>query len=196
MVSQGPSPSALNLKRGNTRPLSYEFVNRKKAREIDSSLLFAKAKPPTIRFAADSQIFEIPSRMCLSKQELNDVYMNREDQNRIYNEIAEIIRAVKAGEVGDVDDVCKVSASTVEENDDDGLRGLETILEQRGSDRSERLKTAIAIVVLGQQNIDESWLEQHYRPLSDLSARLARQRAIRDHENSSSIFPRQIVMSR
>jgi hypothetical protein len=196
MVAHAPSPSALNLKRGNSVCLSSKS-ERKKAREVDS-LSFTRTKQVAVRFSTDSQIFEIPSRACLSQQEMNDVYMSREDQRRIYQEIAEILRAVKSG--ADFDDskfsTSALSPSMIDEEDGEGLRGLESLLEQRGSGRSERMKTAISVIVLRQRNIDESWLVQHYRPLSDVSAKLARQRGIRDYENTFSTIPSNIVMSR
>lgn len=193
-MAQGPSRSVMNLKRGNSLTSSCRSEHRKRAREKDS-LSCATTKPMTVRFSTDSQIFEIPSRACLSQQEMNDVHMSREDQRRIYQEIAEILRAVKAG--SDFEDVSLSSCSSMDnEEDGEGLRGLEPLLEQRGSGRSERMKTAISVILSRQRNIDESWLKQHYRPLSDVSAKLARQRGIRDHEKTFSTIPSQIVMSR
>jgi hypothetical protein len=196
--SLGQSRSVLNHKRRNSQSSFPLSEHRKRAREVDDSLpcRTLSIKPGTVRFSTDSQIFEIPNRACLSQEELNDVHMSREDQRRIYQEIGDILRSEKRGAAFDGAKFPSSSPKEHHEEDEEGLLGLETLLEQRGSGRSERMKTAISVIVGRQSNIDESWLQQHYRPLSDVSAKLARQRGIRDHEKTTLTTPSQIVVSR
>mmetsp|Transcript_28101 Transcript_28101/g.58383 ORF Transcript_28101/g.58383 Transcript_28101/m.58383 type:complete len:248 (+) Transcript_28101:164-907(+) len=100
--------------------------------------------------------------------------------------------------------------------------GLERILEQQDADRIKRMRSAIFVILQRQKqsrrllrgnrnpfsrgngetpkqqpsSISEHWLEKHYRPYSKVSAKLARNRALRDQELAPSLFPRKMVMAR
>lgn len=85
-------------------------------------------------------------------------------------------------------------------DEDDDFAGLESILEQRGSDRSERMDKAVTMIVerqcFGLRVDDEAWLERHYRPLTSHAAKLARERGLRDHVAVPPSSPQAMVMAR
>mmetsp|Transcript_25672 Transcript_25672/g.47837 ORF Transcript_25672/g.47837 Transcript_25672/m.47837 type:complete len:196 (-) Transcript_25672:1478-2065(-) len=139
-----------------------------------------------VRFRETRDVIEIPDRACLTEEEFNGMYMTDDDQKRIYLEIARTLQSLKKGNLD-------------EEEAEENMRGLESVVKQRNSDRSERMKTAISAVLKRQRfhDINETWLSVHYRPLSEEAARLARERAKRDEEENLALYhPKGIEMSR
>jgi len=155
----------------------------------------------TVTFSSKNDVFEITSP---TKEEKNDMHMSREDQRLIIREISNAIRRSDRSELQQLQCI----------HDDDVERKriedlcLERILEQQDSERTERVKSAICIILQRQRQsklfhspekqlqINEVWLEKHYRPFSKISAHLARSRGIRDQEMAPYLSPRKIVMSR
>jgi len=186
-----------------------EVHNSKKAREVDTEN--RSPRPPknnnrngklTVTFSSKNDVFEISRR---TKEEKNDMHMSKEEQQLILREISNAMRRFYCDEpqqqLGVHDDDC--NNKCIED------LGLERLVEQQKSERIERVKSAIYVILQCQwqtkifnssknqiETINEVWLEKHYRPFSKVSANLARSRALRDQEMAPSLFPRAIVMAR
>ena len=134
------------------------------------------------------------------------MHMSKEDQKTILLEVSDGLRRFELYEQQQKEDLHTDYQydKSIEE------LGLERIVEQQNSERLKRVKSAICVILKRQrqsqlfksfkkqqmQKINESWLQKHYRPFSELSAKLARNRGLRDQEMAPSHFPMQIVMSR
>jgi len=172
-----------------------EVHNSKKARVAETADARTGASKNNTRneklnvtFSSSNDVFEITRR---TDEEKNDMHMSKEDQRFIIRGIVNDIRRFDCDE------------QLIEE------RGLERLVEQQASERIERVKSAICVILQRQrqsklfyttkkqiQIINEGWLEKHYRPFSKVSANLARTRGLRDQERAPSFYPRKIIMSR
>lgn len=213
-----------------------EVHNNKKAREVERVVPQRASRRTrtstnknklTVTFSTKNDVFEI-SR--LNQREKNDVHMSKEDQNLILREILDAMRSFdSSSEQQQQQGMIYGNVDCRNDNDYDIKElGLERILEQQNSDRLERVKSAICVILQRQRqsqlqlqsqsqsqllksfsttprekenqtqtiNINELWLKKHYRPFSELSAKLARSRGLRDQEMAPSLIPRKIVMSR
>ncbi len=165
----------------------------------------AKGKLRRVRFSSENEVFEITRP---TRDEKIDMHMTKEDQKHIIREISDAI-----DRLGRED-------SKNGANDSDSNRyieelGIERILQQQQSQRIERVRSAIFIILHRQrqaklfrksklysspkentQIISEGWLEKHYRPFSKVSSELARNRGLQDEETAPYLFPRRIVMVR
>jgi len=101
--------------------------------------------------------------------------------------------------------VANVVAAATESENEEKYGCLESIIEQRDSDRSERMRLACSIILKAQSQSrsssssssssaaalkkkgklppkpvinDDAWLDDHYRPISTIAAKLARNRGI------------------
>lgn len=218
-----------------------EVHNNKKAREVETTTTNnsnrnnSNSNKLTVTFSSkNDEVFEIARR---TKEEKSDMHMTREDQDLILRDIVEAMRRFNNNNNNDSDNH---SDKNNDNNDNDNYNnikklGLEGIMEQQDSDRIERVKSAVCVILkrqrklksqllllksitlsatnnknnnmhknknmhnnnnISQININESWLKKHYRPFSELSAKLARNRGLRDQEMAPSPIPRKIVMSR
>lgn len=180
-------------------PLTRDTVDSLKRNSSDNDVLLMEAQPPspvhkkrrlsschcaprppakTVRFASTWEVHEPTSGSSLTEEEANALYMSDADQKRIFQEISEILRKATAGSVGD---------DTARESDDEpeeGIDGLECILQPNKTNRAQRMRAALEAILKRQffHQIDEHWLSNHYRPLLEESKRLARERAIRDED--------------
>eukprot|EP00536_Pseudo-nitzschia_multiseries_P002602 jgi/Psemu1/301459/fgenesh1_kg.35_\ len=191
-----------------------ELHNSKKAREFQITQLVAgapesksirKVRKPTVTFSSEIDVFEI-SRPTVEEKKY--MHMTREDQKLIILEISDALRRFASYEQQQQQ---QGHCSCDEHENDLKELGLERIVEQQCSDRIDRVKSAICVILQHQRHsqqsrnasekqqthaMTESWLQKHYRPFSQLSAKLARSRGLRDQEMAPSLFPRQIIMAR
>lgn len=172
-------------------------------------------RKPTVTFSSTNDVFEI-SRP--TREEKKYMHMSQGDQHQILLEISEALRREQqqqeafysyTGDHHHCDN--NNNNNTIEE------LCLERIVEQQSSDRLERVKSGVCVILQRQRTqsqrfesssstntkrqqaqllLDESWLQKHYRPFSEVSSKLARSRGLRDQEMAPSLFPRLIVMSR
>mmetsp|Transcript_9535 Transcript_9535/g.28445 ORF Transcript_9535/g.28445 Transcript_9535/m.28445 type:complete len:220 (+) Transcript_9535:313-972(+) len=211
-----PSMSVPSLKRASLEDsetgCAEELPSSKKARELQITQgveeapafnITCKARKSTVTFSLKDDVFEISQPTIEEKKYM---HMSREDQHTILLEISDALRRFASYEQEQDEGLC---AFDQYENDIMEL-GLERIVEQQSSDRIQRVKSAICVILQHQRQsqlrhpskkqqaytMSESWLQKHYRPFSQLSAKLARSRGLLDQEMAPSLFPRQIVMSR
>lgn len=171
-------------------------------------------RKPTVTFSSTNDVFEI-SRP--TREEKKYMHMSQGDQHQILLEISEALRREQQQQeafysyTGDHHHCDNNNNNTIEE------LCLERIVEQQSSDRLERVKSGVCVILQRQRTqsqrfesssstntkrqqaqllLDESWLQKHYRPFSEVSSKLARSRGLRDQEMAPSLFPRLIVMSR
>ncbi|KAL3912467.1 MAG: hypothetical protein SGARI_001141 [Bacillariaceae sp.] len=133
--------------------------------------------------------FEISDRDSLTEQEMNAMFVTQEDQKRIFVEISETL--AKAGKA-----VAKkrrrngvATISELEAAGNEGIRGLECIVQKRNSTRGKRMKAAVNAVMKRQaaHDIDEAWIATAYRPLLVESKKLARERGLKDEVDGSCV---------
>lgn len=155
-----------------------------------------------VTFSSKNEVFEITKP---TKEERDDMHMSREDQKLIIREISKAIRRLD-------DDEAARQNGGFHDSDSDGKSiedlGIERIVEQQDSERVQRVKSAIRVILQRQRQsklfrhqqqqiiIDDVWLEKHYRPFSKVSANLARSRGLHDQEMAPFLTPRKMVMSR
>ncbi|VEU41080.1 unnamed protein product [Pseudo-nitzschia multistriata] len=188
-----------------TRPRE-DLLDSKKIRDFPGrqvSSIKHNIRKPTVTFSSKNDVFEIPRP---TNEEKKYMHMSSEDQRKTIVEIADALRRLesyerKQNEASYYADETQHDDKMIEE------LGLERIVEQQRSDRLDRVKSAIFVILQRQRqskilqsskklNIDEQWLKEHYRPFSELAAKLARSRGLRDEEMAPSLFPRLIVMAR
>ena len=165
----------------------------------------AKGKLRRVRFSSENEVFEITRP---TRDEKIDMHMTREDQKLIIREISNAIHRLGRED-------SKNGANDSDSNQYIEELGIERILQQQQSQRIERVRSAIFIILQRQrqaklfrkskiyssprettQIISEGWLEKHYRPFSKVSSELARNRGLQDEETAPYLFPRRIVMAR
>mmetsp|Transcript_4361 Transcript_4361/g.9096 ORF Transcript_4361/g.9096 Transcript_4361/m.9096 type:complete len:213 (-) Transcript_4361:156-794(-) len=160
----------------------------------------AKGKLRRVRFSSENEVFEITRP---TRDEKIDMHMTREDQKLIIREISNAIHRLGRED-------SKNGANDSDSNQYIEELGIERILQQQQSQRIERVRSAIFIILQRQrqaklfrkskiettQIITEGWLEKHYRPFSKVSSELARNRGLQDEETAPYLFPRRIVMAR
>lgn len=195
-ATQGREELCNNKKRG-------EFKILDRTSRISGITSNNNTRESTVTFSSKNDVFEI-SRP--TKKENQNMHMSKEDQKTILLEVSDGLRRFELYEQQQKEDLHTDYQydKSIEE------LGLERIVEQQNSERLKRVKSAICVILKRQrqsqlfksfkkqqmQKINESWLQKHYRPFSELSAKLARNRGLRDQEMAPSHFPMQIVMSR
>jgi hypothetical protein len=141
----------------------------------------------TVNFADESYNQDIMPSGPLMEEDCAAMYMTDADQRRIFLDISKTIRRARVTQRED----CITNdpeAGTPLMEQDEGIRGLESII-QHNSTRSKRMRASV-VAILDRQlthRIDESWLNGFYRPLVRESKTLARYRAVCDEVEANNV---------
>jgi hypothetical protein len=146
--------------------------------EVNDKLSATKKRGRTVNFSDTVKVHMIPSRKQFSKEEIRDYYLSRNDQDRIRGEIKVCLKRVVKGDL--------------DEKEEEELRGLECYTTpQACHERSQRIKVAIDVVMRQQSSgfLDDEWLSQIYRKLTQYSANSAYVRGLMDQQKNLASPP-------
>jgi hypothetical protein len=175
-----------------------ERKRRRLSSDTDSSIITKSSSDSTmtsprhVRFASDSLNHEIADTGRLTEQEMNAMFMTHEDQKRIFIEISQTLAKATASAAKNGKrkrNICDTIID-LEASGNEGIRGLECIVQKRNSNRGKRMKAAVNAVMNRQAHheIDEAWIVNDYRPLLEESKRLARERGLKDEIAGRCVF--------
>eukprot|EP00934_Nitzschia_sp_Nitz4_P005439 Nitzschia sp. Nitz4//scaffold6_size259037//94773//95315//NITZ4_001065-RA/size259037-processed-gene-0.67-mRNA-1//-1//CDS//3329556866//5429//frame0 len=180
MVAMIPSSSPTTVSEQPEYPI---LISHKRPRpsKPDRSVQFAPLET--------NLVIEVPRRQDLSDEELQDLFITKEEQKRIHRDILLLIRDMRLD-----DRIPSRSPSTVE-----GYRGLESLANPNDNGRKHRLSRAIYAVIRRQREkrpMDEMWLSTVYGPYSRTARDLALKRAEADRVEAFTDAPQNAVLAR
>lgn len=169
-----------------------------------------KKRGRSVVFCQHVQIHTIPSRMHLSKQEMESLYLSRQDLSAIKRGLIFRMKELErlqgqttrnGDDIDDDDD--DTTANNNNNSNDDTLRGLEACASKTAMERRRRIDVAVQ-TVLRQQRLgvhdDELVISRLYGKFVQPSVLTARLRGLQDEQQSpygyQSSSPKQMVMVR
>jgi hypothetical protein len=157
----------------------------------EASFSVSQAKKPTnkkrgrsVKFCKSIHIRMIPSISQLSKDEIQDYYLTKNDKKRIRGEIKVCLK--------------RMAQKNLRTEEDDELRGLESYTPQAYSARIQRMRLALHAVLMQQTSgpLTNEWLSQIYRNFTESSANTAYIRGLMDQQMQNAAPPFKQIMIR